>query len=388
MPQPHPFSLYIESSYPQSIDQVLPFFDAGPFAVDTTEIIFRRNRKSRAHFRRICERRRLSYRSFRRMKDMPKPAGSVVFYPFNAQSNCRMCTNRQVKHVFVGHGESEKAASHKPILRVYDHVIAAGRLACRRLVQSGIFTQYDVDGGRIVLFGDTFVQSIDSLRPDPDGALLYAPTWEGGLDAENYSSIRDGRGFDIAALAAEELGTRRIVVKFHPNAGARRRDYVLECYRGLMRLTKAGFEVQVIDRDLNRRLRLFLKVFARPLLARPDSVPVRLALVDLSGLTAICLKQSIPHVILRAANQMGACIPPSLEEIYQVKSIRMGEREPSARATLRCYFDAVDIERAHKDLVFEYQTPELRSMTPAARLVWLAKHVAKSEYWTRPVGTG
>lgn len=383
MSQSRPFSLYVDSSYRQSLEQVLPFFDAGPFATDTTELIFRRHRKSLAHFRGACEDRGICHRSFRRMGDMPKPAGSLVLYPFNAQSNCRMCTNRRVRHVFVGHGESEKAASHKPILRIYDHVIVAGALACRRLVQSGIFTQYDVDRGRIIRLGDTFVQGVDLLRPDPHGAVLYAPTWEGGLDAENYSSIQDGLGFRIAAETAAELGTRRIVIKFHPNTGARRYDYLRECYRGLVRLRSAGFDVQVVDRDLNPRLAIFLRLFARSSLERPGSVGVRLALVDLSGLAAVCLKQEIPHLVLRAADRMGACIPPCLEEIYQIKSIRFGERLQSTAAVLRRYFCADGVERAHKDLTFEYQRPELRSMSPAARLEWLAEHVKHSEYWTQ-----
>jgi hypothetical protein len=381
MTQPPPFSLYIDSSYRQSVDQVLPFFDGGPFAPETTEIIFRRWRKSRAHFKRTCDRRGISYRSFRRMRDMPKPAPGLVLYPFNAQSNCRMCTNRQARHVFVGHGESEKAASHKPILRIYDHVAVAGRLACRRLVESGVFTQYDVDSGRTILLGDTFVQRADCLRPDPAGAVLYAPTWEGGLDAENYSSIEGGSGFGIAAETATELGARRIAVKFHPNTGARRHDYLLACYSGLARLRRAGFEVQVIDQDLNPRLRVFLKLFAGSSLARPESVGVRLALVDLSGLAAICLKQDIPHLVLRAADRMGACIPPSLEGIYQVKSIRFAEPLQSTRTALQRYFDAKDIERVHKELVFQYHTPELSSMSPAARLEWVAQYVEQSQYW-------
>jgi hypothetical protein len=381
MTQARRFTLYVDSSYRQSVDQVLPFFDAGPFAPETTELIFRRWRKSRGHFKRTCDHRGIPYRSFRRMKDMPKPAGDLVLYPFNAQSNCRMCTNRQTRHVFVGHGESEKAASHKPILRIYDHVAVAGRLACHRLIESRIFTQEDVDGGRIILLGDTFVQRADWLRLDPKGAVLYAPTWEGGLDAENYSSIEGGNGFGIAAETALELGARRIAVKFHPNTGARRHDHLLECYRGLMRLRSAGFEVQVIDQDLNPRLRVFLKLFAGSFLARPDWVGVRLALVDMSGLAAVCLKQDIPHLVLRAADQMGACIPPSLEEIYQVKSIRFGDQPRSTGAALKRYFNARDIERAHKELLFAYHTPELRSMSPAARLEWVAKYVGQSRYW-------
>src|SRR5690606_6956186 len=113
----------------------------------------------------------------------------TVFYLFNAQSNCRLVANRRLKHIFITHGESNKISSIKPITRIYDHVVMSGRLSLSRYYRSGLFDAHDYATRRLVMMGDTFIGRtwLGSVGRTP--VLFYAPTWEGGLPAEDYSSL-------------------------------------------------------------------------------------------------------------------------------------------------------------------------------------------------------
>ncbi|MDP4360951.1 hypothetical protein QR510_30430, partial [Escherichia coli] len=74
----------------------------------------------------------------------------IVFYLFNAQSNCRIVANRNLIHVFVTHGESHKLASVKPIIRIYDYVVTSGDVGIDRYLKSGIFTPFDIRNGKVI----------------------------------------------------------------------------------------------------------------------------------------------------------------------------------------------------------------------------------------------
>ena len=134
----------------------------------------------------------------------------VVLYVNNSALNFSSLLFQDVMHVHLNHGESDKIATNQA--KAYDRVLVAGQAAVdrynakllefhgRNLVVVGR-PQLDVDYGR-------------PLGPSPRPTVLYAPTWGGGRDEMNYSSV-DVYGARIVSglLAGQKY---RVVYKPHP----------------------------------------------------------------------------------------------------------------------------------------------------------------------------
>ena len=94
-----------------------------------------------------------------------------------------------MKHVFIGHGDSDKIASVNPFSKVYDEVWTAGRAgrdryAHRRRRRPG-------RGHRRGRAARSW-RPIDAGRAPPEGpvpTVLYAPTWEGWDDDPGNTSL-------------------------------------------------------------------------------------------------------------------------------------------------------------------------------------------------------
>ncbi len=125
----------------------------------------------------------------KKWNDIPTLSGQTVIYMFNAQSNCRMVAYREAKHIFIGHGESNKLSSAKPIFRIYDSIAVAGEANIERFKQQNIFNECDEKNNKFIKVGNTFIGDIPYRYNQNSQTLLYAPTWEGGIKEENYSSI-------------------------------------------------------------------------------------------------------------------------------------------------------------------------------------------------------
>jgi hypothetical protein len=55
------------------------------------------------------------------------PNLKAVFYPANNGINMQAVRNNDLTHVFLGHGDSNKASSANKVFRLYDHVWVAGQ---------------------------------------------------------------------------------------------------------------------------------------------------------------------------------------------------------------------------------------------------------------------
>lgn len=147
------------------------------------------------------------------------PSVKVVFYLANGQKNGDLWRNGDLRHVFLGHGDSDKATSSSPIARVYDQIWVAGPSAIERYRQAGINLPPD----RFVVVGRPQVADLPvgptvNQRP----VVLYAPTFEGYSEATNYSSL-SGSG---VALIERLLARGDVTVWFrpHPSTGVQRAD--------------------------------------------------------------------------------------------------------------------------------------------------------------------
>lgn len=221
--------IYLDNKICGAIDQLVKYFDDGIFNKENVEVVFKIYAQSHLYYKRTLEKHGIKYVAFKSFVKLDLSKYKVIFYLFNAQSNCRIVAYREAVHIFVTHGESNKASSIKPIIRIYDYVICAGQSGIDRFLQSGIFDNHDVEKSRLIRLGDTFIgqpKFYKELNPK-QSSILYAPTWEGGVKEENYSSIEKSLlSFKLITNFAKEHNINKIIIQPHPNTGHRNKSYI------------------------------------------------------------------------------------------------------------------------------------------------------------------
>ncbi|WP_284436453.1 hypothetical protein [Streptomyces sp. TUS-ST3] len=141
----------------------------------------------------------------------------VVLYPGNAGKNVHMLRIAEAKHVFIGHGDSDKLASSNRVSKVYDEIWVAGRAGRDRYRR----VRHAISDGAIVEVGRPQLAPVrlhtDPL-PGPVPVVLYAPTWEGWSDDDCHTSLIPMGVPLVERLLAENV---RIIYKPHPLTGKR-----------------------------------------------------------------------------------------------------------------------------------------------------------------------
>ncbi|MEV8065070.1 hypothetical protein AB0P32_02795 [Streptomyces sp. NPDC085995] len=143
----------------------------------------------------------------------------VALYPANVGKNIHLLRLPTMKHVFIGHGDSDKAASVNPFTKVYDEVWTAGRAGRDRyhVADVGVRDEDIVEVGRPQLV------TIQGPRDLPEGVLptvLYAPTWEGWDDNPGNTSLLLA-GENIVKRLVKADPPVRVLYKPHPFTGTR-----------------------------------------------------------------------------------------------------------------------------------------------------------------------
>ena len=144
-------------------------------------------------------------------------ATTVAFYPANGGGNTDFWREHRFKHVFLGHGDSDKATSATPIARLYDEVWVAGPLAIERYRRAGV----ELPAERVVTIGRPQVAALAvGARDSGPVTVGYAPTFEGYADGINYSSLETAGD----TIVAELLNHPGLAVAFrpHPATGVQR----------------------------------------------------------------------------------------------------------------------------------------------------------------------
>jgi hypothetical protein len=144
----------------------------------------------------------------------------VLLYPNQNAKNFFALRNRFGIHVWVSHGESDKAYMFQNTLKRYDFYFAAGQAAVDRVARN--IQNYNLE--RIKLIGRPQIKDVlpvpANFEKAPSGvkSVLYAPTWEGVTRATRYSSI-DTHGVEIV----EKLISQgyQVVYRPHPLSGSR-----------------------------------------------------------------------------------------------------------------------------------------------------------------------
>lgn len=301
-----PHYIYLDSKIIGTAVQIVTFFDNNIFNRGTTTILIKKYKhKSNKIIGGVFSEKNINYR-FVSAGDLDALEKGVIFYPFNAQSNCRAVANRKLTHVFITHGESSKISSVKPIIRIYDYVITAGQAGIERYLKHKIFSQYDVDVGRIIPLGDTFIGrtglSTDGLG---ESVVFYAPTWEGGIEQENYSSlafVEIVSKYLMQASKCHQVNT--IVIKPHPNTGHRLKEYRGFLLKIVKILRDNNLKVVMFKPHIQRNLLQFLQYKRLGIQFKRDLKNYRatIGFCDLSAVETQFLNEDISYYLFCSRN--------------------------------------------------------------------------------------
>jgi hypothetical protein len=156
----------------------------------------------------------------------------VVLYCNNSPLNFDSLLHSRALHVHVSHGESDKQSMASNNAKAYDRVFVAGEAAVQRYV-TGLL---ELDASRLVRVGrpQLDLSRTPLVAPSERRTVLYAPTWEGDADYNDYTSV-DVMGESIveAILGVPDV---RLVYKPHPQVSVSRTPAVAAGHRRILEL--------------------------------------------------------------------------------------------------------------------------------------------------------
>ncbi|MGK5739535.1 CDP-glycerol glycerophosphotransferase family protein [Micromonospora sp. URMC 103] len=181
--------------------------------------------------------------------------GSVraALYAANVGANIHMLREPGMKHVFVGHGDSDKQASVNPYSKVYDEVWVAGLAGRERYARAdvGVLDSDIVEIGRPQLAG---VHTFGAESVDRPFTVLYAPTWEGWLDDDPYHTSLVLMGERIVTGLLAVTPRVRLIYKPHPLTGSRSKTAKAVHERIVEMVRAAGGDADATSLDGTRHL--------------------------------------------------------------------------------------------------------------------------------------
>ncbi|SCG60772.1 CDP-glycerol glycerophosphotransferase family protein [Micromonospora halophytica] len=176
--------------------------------------------------------------------------GSVrtALYAANVGANIHMLREPGMKHVFVGHGDSDKQASVNPYSKVYDEVWVAGLAGRERYARAGVGVRDEdiVEIGRPQLAG---VHTFGSEAVQRPFTVLYAPTWEGWLDDDPYHTSLVLMGERIVKGLLATSPAVRLIYKPHPLTGSRSKEAKAVHERLVALIRAAGGDTEATSLD-------------------------------------------------------------------------------------------------------------------------------------------
>jgi hypothetical protein len=143
---------------------------------------------------------------------------AMVLYVNQNTRNFQMFRYGRMWHVFINHGESDKAYMVSNQHKAYDYCLVAGQAARDRLRRA--LWNYDVESSTFMV-GRPQIDHLGGEPPYPrDGrtVVVYAPTWEGDRSSMGYSSLlTHGVSLTESLLADPDF---RLIYRPHPRTGA------------------------------------------------------------------------------------------------------------------------------------------------------------------------
>ncbi len=160
----------------------------------------------------------------------------VVLYCNNSPLNFQSLVNGRMLHVHINHGESDKQSMASNNAKAYDRVFVAGEAAVQRHLDGLL----EFDPSSLVRIGrpQLDLRPLSLIAPSARRTVLYAPTWEGDADYNDYTSV-DTIGPEIVrqVLAVPDV---RLVYKPHPKVTSSRAPAIAAGHRAILELIDAA----------------------------------------------------------------------------------------------------------------------------------------------------
>ncbi|RLV49043.1 CDP-glycerol--glycerophosphate glycerophosphotransferase [Nocardioides mangrovicus] len=170
----------------------------------------------------------------------------IALYCNNSPLNFNSLISSRMLHVHVNHGESDKQSMASNCAKAYDRVFVAGPAAVERYITELM----ELDASRLVRVGrpQLDLHPAPLLPPTTRRTVLYAPTWEGDADYNDYGSLPTlGRDIVRAALALPDV---RVVYKPHPKVVTSRTPRVRRAHADVLEMLAGPDHVAVTGGDI------------------------------------------------------------------------------------------------------------------------------------------
>ena len=160
----------------------------------------------------------------------------VILYVNNSFTNFQAMAAKRAFHVHLNHGESDKMSMTSRQMYAYDVVAVAGQAAKDRLKNALIVN----DDKKEVVIGRPQLDLLQKPLEVTPGrkVLVYAPTWEGDQDANNYSSV-DVYGEQIVS-AMLKINNATVLYKPHPKITTSPKPHMAQAHKAVMALIEAA----------------------------------------------------------------------------------------------------------------------------------------------------
>ncbi|QDP96882.1 hypothetical protein FOE78_14015 [Microlunatus elymi] len=150
--------------------------------------------------------------TLRSLEDVVVPSMKVAFYVNNAVRNTHLIERRELTHVWLNHGDSEKPACFNPVHAIYDKIFAAGQAAVDRYARHNV----TIPAEKFMIVGRPQTEVIKTAdaaaRPSGQQTVLYAPTWQGPYADSRVYSLPQGQSI-VAELLRRGV---RVIFRAHP----------------------------------------------------------------------------------------------------------------------------------------------------------------------------
>ena len=216
----------------------------------------------------------------------------LALYVNNGMTNFQSLSFAPMVHVHVNHGESDKLSMVSNQAKAYDKVFVAGEAAVERHRRALI----DFDESQLVRVGRPQLDIERPLELEPSSArtIMYAPTWEGENDANNYTSV-DLFGPQIVE-AVLRIPDARLIYKPHPRVETSKDPEMVEANARILELIVAA-NSPIVDETLQHQV-----LMQGDILGMFDTVDLLITDISSVGLDFLYLHPNKPLVLTDRRN--------------------------------------------------------------------------------------
>jgi len=299
------YFIFLDSKVPNIIEQIYPFFQKGFFDKDRVVIVYRHHFENIKAIRKAIDKLSLNSYCFINLRDIPSIENGIWFYTHNSMTNLAVINkNVYSKHIWMGHGDSEKVSSYKKIIRIYDYCLVAGENSIERFYKHNIFREEE--SYRFIRTGKANLCSVipNNLIDSEQRAILFVPTWEGPMREENYSTLHLYKEtIELINSFSIDLDCDKIVIKFHPNTGIRDTDYLGYSFEIIRELLLKNKKITLVSDNSSWIYTHFYKVFGDKIaytetLYDLKSHSFAVAITNISAMATMTYAEDINTIVL------------------------------------------------------------------------------------------